>query len=43
MTPSDEDKELLKNLNNRGRINMYEWINNISNEFCEEQELEERT
>lgn len=41
MTHCTEDKESLLKLNNGGWTNLYKWVENITNEFCEDQAIEE--
>ena len=36
-------QQLLEKLIRGGRTNLSEWFENITNEFCEEQAIEERT
>ena len=45
MRKSDETKEqqLLEKLIRGGRTNLSEWFEKITNEFCEEQAVEDRT
>ena len=38
-----KDQELLEKLIRGGRTNLSEWFEKITNEFCEEQAIEERT
>ena len=38
-----KDQELLEKLIRGGRINLSEWFEKITDEFCEEQAIEERT
>ena len=38
-----KDQELLEKLIRGGRTNLSEWFEKITDEFCEEQAIEERT
>ena len=38
-----KDQQLLEKLIRGGRTNLSEWFEKITNEFCEEQAIEERT
>ena len=38
-----KDQHLLEKLIRGGRTNLSEWFENITNEFCEEKAIEERT
>ena len=38
-----KDQELLEKLIRGGRTNLLEWFENITDEFCEEKAIEERT
>ena len=38
-----KEQQLLEKLIQGGRTNLSEWLENITNNFCKEQDIEERT